>query len=168
MPCLYAVCAQANIPVATFAAGVVATHVVFALLEKKRLENWEEKGEVGYAGPPWQCQQTCAACPVSERMAQRYEGQCAWAERCSACKQSCMPSSKASLLLVQAGHFGLAPFDPVGLTTDYNRQAEVCLWIGACNHLPEGLGEAMQQGQQPLLRERGTPTREEKAYHQPQ
>lgn len=25
----------------------------------------------------------------------------------------------------QAGHFGLAPFDPVGLTTDYNRQAEV-------------------------------------------
>jgi hypothetical protein len=27
---------------------------------------------------------------------------------------------------MQAGHFGLAPFDPVGLTTDYNRQAEVC------------------------------------------
>ncbi len=27
-------------------AGVVTTHVIFALLEKKRLENWAEKGEV--------------------------------------------------------------------------------------------------------------------------
>ncbi|KAK9918540.1 hypothetical protein WJX75_004847 [Coccomyxa subellipsoidea] len=61
--------AAAAIPVGTYAAGVVTTHVIFALLEKKRLENWQEKGE--------------------------------------------------------AGHFGLAPFDPVGLTTDYNRQAEV-------------------------------------------
>jgi hypothetical protein len=26
---------------------------------------------------------------------------------------------------MQAGHFGLAPFDPVGLSSDYNRQAEV-------------------------------------------
>jgi hypothetical protein len=31
---------------ATFAAGVVGVHLVMALLEKKRLENWEEKGEV--------------------------------------------------------------------------------------------------------------------------
>ncbi|EIE21803.1 chlorophyll a/b-binding protein [Coccomyxa subellipsoidea C-169] len=61
--------AAAAIPVGTYVAGVVTTHVIFALLEKKRLENWQEKGE--------------------------------------------------------AGHFGLAPFDPVGLTTDYNRQAEV-------------------------------------------
>ncbi|CAL8471624.1 g11166 [Coccomyxa elongata] len=59
----------AAIPVGTYVTGVVATHVTFALLEKKRLENWQEKGE--------------------------------------------------------AGHFGLAPFDPVGLTNDYNRQAEV-------------------------------------------
>jgi hypothetical protein len=56
-------------PVGQYAAAVVAVHVAFALLEKRRLENFEEKGE--------------------------------------------------------AGHFGAAPFDPVGLATDYNRQAEV-------------------------------------------
>ncbi|KAK9835059.1 hypothetical protein WJX81_007798 [Elliptochloris bilobata] len=60
---------EAAIPVTTFATGVVFVHVVMALLEKKRIENWQEKGE--------------------------------------------------------AGHFGLAPFDPVGLNNDYNRQAEV-------------------------------------------
>ena len=37
---------QAAIPVTTFAAGVVAVHLVMALLEKKRIENWQEKGEV--------------------------------------------------------------------------------------------------------------------------
>lgn len=37
---------QAAIPVGTYVTGVVATHVTFALLEKKRLENWQEKGEV--------------------------------------------------------------------------------------------------------------------------
>lgn len=60
---------------APYIVGVVLTHVVFAILEKKRLENFRETGE--------------------------------------------------------AGHFGSAPFDPLGLTdqnplgTDYNRQAEV-------------------------------------------
>jgi hypothetical protein len=56
-------------PARQFAVAVVAAHVAFALLEKKRIENFEEKGE--------------------------------------------------------AGHFGQAPFDPVNLTNDYNRQAEV-------------------------------------------
>ena len=37
---------QAAIPVTTFAAGVVTVHLVMALLEKKRIENWQEKGEV--------------------------------------------------------------------------------------------------------------------------
>ena len=37
---------QAAIPVTTFAAGVVFLHLVMALLEKKRIENWQEKGEV--------------------------------------------------------------------------------------------------------------------------
>ena len=37
---------QAAIPVTSFAAGVVAVHLVMALLEKKRIENWQEKGEV--------------------------------------------------------------------------------------------------------------------------
>lgn len=59
----------AAIPVTTFAAGVVAVHLVMALLENKRIENWQEKGE--------------------------------------------------------AGHFGVAPFDPAGFNSDYNRQAEV-------------------------------------------
>jgi hypothetical protein len=31
-----------------YVTGVVATHVVFALLEKKRLENFREMGEVSY------------------------------------------------------------------------------------------------------------------------
>jgi len=52
-----------------YAVGVVTIHTIFALLEKKRLENFAEKGE--------------------------------------------------------AGHFGLVPFDPLQLTDDYKRQAEV-------------------------------------------
>lgn len=53
----------------TYAVGIVALHVVFAFLEKRRIENFEATGE--------------------------------------------------------AGHFGLAPFDPAGIRDDYNRQAEV-------------------------------------------
>lgn len=53
----------------TYAVGIVALHVVFAFLEKRRIENFEALGE--------------------------------------------------------AGHFGLAPFDPAGIRDDYNRQAEV-------------------------------------------
>ena len=37
-------------PIAQFAVGVTAVHLVFALLEKKRLENWKEKGEAGHFG----------------------------------------------------------------------------------------------------------------------
>jgi hypothetical protein len=33
--------------------------------------------------------------------------------------------------MVQAGHFGQAPFDPVNLANDYNRQAEVHMHINA-------------------------------------
>jgi hypothetical protein len=40
---------QAALPVGTYAAGVVITHFTFAALEKKRLENWQEKGEVSPA-----------------------------------------------------------------------------------------------------------------------
>ena len=43
---------QAAIPVGTYVAGVVTTHVIFALLEKKRLENWQEKGEVSQSRTP--------------------------------------------------------------------------------------------------------------------
>jgi hypothetical protein len=58
-----------DLSTAAYASIVIFAHVVFAFLEKKRLENWKEKGE--------------------------------------------------------AGHFGLSPFDPLDLTTDYYRQAEV-------------------------------------------
>lgn len=34
-------------------------------------------------------------------------------------------ASKLWSVDLQAGHFGQAPFDPLELTTDYNRQAEV-------------------------------------------
>jgi hypothetical protein len=54
---------------AAYASLVIFAHVIFAFLEKTRIENWKEKGE--------------------------------------------------------AGHFGLSPFDPLDLTTDYYRQAEV-------------------------------------------
>ncbi len=47
---------QAAIPVGTYVTGVVATHVTFALLEKKRLENWQEKGEVS---PTCTCNVAC-------------------------------------------------------------------------------------------------------------
>jgi hypothetical protein len=58
-----------DLSTAGYASAVIFAHVIFAYLEKTRLENWKEKGE--------------------------------------------------------AGHFGLSPFDPLGLTTDYYRQAEV-------------------------------------------
>ena len=37
---------QGNFNPLRFAGGVVAFHVAFALLEKRRIENYEEKGEV--------------------------------------------------------------------------------------------------------------------------
>lgn len=37
---------QAAVPVGTYVTGVVVTHFAMAALEKKRLENWQEKGEV--------------------------------------------------------------------------------------------------------------------------
>ncbi len=37
---------QGNWPAGQYAAAVVAVHLAFALLEKQRLENFEEKGEV--------------------------------------------------------------------------------------------------------------------------
>ena len=37
---------QSSWPAGQYAAAVVTVHVVFALLEKQRLENFEEKGEV--------------------------------------------------------------------------------------------------------------------------
>ena len=40
---------QSSWPAGQYAAAVVAIHVVFALLEKQRLENFEEKGEVSTA-----------------------------------------------------------------------------------------------------------------------
>ncbi|KAK9802808.1 hypothetical protein WJX73_009876 [Symbiochloris irregularis] len=52
-----------------YVVGIVLFHLVFALLEKNRIESFEETGE--------------------------------------------------------AGHFGFAPFDPLGQVSDYNRQAEV-------------------------------------------
>jgi hypothetical protein len=46
----------ASIPVATYVVGVVGAHLIMALLEKKRLENWQEKGEVpdlALTSPSW-------------------------------------------------------------------------------------------------------------------
>jgi hypothetical protein len=37
---------QGSWPAGQYAVAVVAVHVAFALLEKRRLENFEEKGEV--------------------------------------------------------------------------------------------------------------------------
>lgn len=46
---------QSSWPAGQYAAAVVAVHLAFALLEKQRLENFEERGEVSPSGPPaWQ------------------------------------------------------------------------------------------------------------------
>ena len=37
---------QSSWPAGQYAAAVVTVHLVFALLEKQRLENFEERGEV--------------------------------------------------------------------------------------------------------------------------
>jgi hypothetical protein len=65
----YTALSTINLDTAAYASIVIFAHVVFAFLEKERLENWKKKGE--------------------------------------------------------AGHFGMSPFDPLGFTTDYYRQAEV-------------------------------------------
>ena len=57
-------CVQSNWPAGQYAAVVVAVHLAFALLEKQRLENFEEKGEVMSA-------QTCLrAFPTAKRSLQ--------------------------------------------------------------------------------------------------
>lgn len=43
---VYAVGLQNNFDPLRFAGGVVSFHTAFALLEKRRIENYEEKGEV--------------------------------------------------------------------------------------------------------------------------
>ena len=48
---LYAFCLQNNFDPLRFAGGVVAFHTAFALLEKRRIENYEEKGEVFFGHP---------------------------------------------------------------------------------------------------------------------
>lgn len=43
---LLCLCLQSSWPAAQYAAAVVTVHLAFALLEKQRLENFEERGEV--------------------------------------------------------------------------------------------------------------------------
>lgn len=51
----------------TYVAGVVTTHVIFALLEKKRLENWADKGEVNQLPSSLKIASGCAR-PVPLRL----------------------------------------------------------------------------------------------------
>ena len=48
-------CLQNNFDPLRFSGGVVAFHTAFALLEKRRIENYEEKGEVNPLAPRKLC-----------------------------------------------------------------------------------------------------------------
>ena len=52
---------QSSWPTGQYAAAVVAVHLTFALLEKQRLENFEQKGEVSIL--------SLVTCPLSEKIA---------------------------------------------------------------------------------------------------
>ena len=131
-----------------YVAGVVLAHVAFALLEKTRLENFRETGEVRrqllncifvhhvsvfLQRPDISTSNSalCACCtapsglppppPPTNQQARTYP-------------PTYPPTHTFGL---QAGHFGTPTFDPLGITeenplgTDYNRQAEVTNFIMA-------------------------------------
>lgn len=161
MECVrYAMCLRLQLDYfgAPYVVGVVLAHVAFALLEKKRIENFRETGEV--------CRRFLTrtsdnrpslSAPVRKRsrmldtLPKRSQKVCLPFRTALAAPP---PHICLRLCGVQAGHLGAEPtFDPLGLTeanplgTDYNRQAEVTVWAMAhpfvnilthasCTHVP--------------------------------
>ena len=134
---------QSNWPAAQYAAAVVTVHLAFALLEKQRLQNFAERGEVftsvliintGRNVPTRLARSLCwqlHGCNNKHLHGRIRRILCCLLHYMCAFRPTYSPACAQyhdHPLVMQAGHFGQAVFDPAGLTDDYTRQAEVTMF----------------------------------------